>query len=78
MAEKRIEITKRIDNISAYIMENIFVDIWASKANCAGLSRDTVDKYYSFMDSLHRDIVHIKCDTITNEYIIECGYNIIK
>lgn len=78
MAEKRVEITQKIDNISAYIIENIFADIWGSRAKCANLSKDTVEKYYSFMDSLHSDIGYIKCDTITDECIIEYGYNIIE
>lgn len=78
MAEKRVEINKKISNTGAYIIDYAFTDIWESEAIGAGLSEETVEKYHAFKNSLKKDIGHISCDTVTDEYIVECGYNIIK
>lgn len=75
MQKKRIEVSKRIDNLGAYIIYNVFSNIWEVHAHGAELSSNTVRKYHAFIESLYNDIGFLQCDTIENEYLVECGYN---
>ncbi|MDE7124480.1 MAG: hypothetical protein K2N83_03195, partial [Eubacterium sp.] len=65
----------KIENCSAYILQEILEIIWNAKINASELSETTVIKYKELMESLNNDANHIKCYEITNAYIVEEGFN---
>ena len=73
---KRIEVSKKIDNYVAYMIEYAMTAYMPSREHLKRhLSKETIQKYDEFMDSLCNDVGHLSCYEFTDDYIIECGYD---
>lgn len=74
---KKERITKRIENSDIYLIWEIFSLIWENSYCESRFSNELKNKYSEFMDCLYTELELLKCDEITNEYIVIEGYNYI-
>ena len=74
--KKRIKVEKRIDNVSAYVIWDIFSDIWYYMITSSpDISVSAKAKFESFIKQMSEDINHLKCDEYDNPYLVERGFN---
>lgn len=68
-------LTKRIDNYSLYVFADLFDDLKSAYGTENGLSEKSQNLIHQLSESLHNDVGHLKCDEVTDWYIIEEGFN---
>lgn len=76
---KRIKVEKRIDNVPAYVILDVFSDIWYYMiTDSPDISVSAKAKFESFIKQMSEDINHLKCDEYDAPYLVERGYNYIN
>lgn len=74
--KKYTEVSKRIENSFAYMLEEMLFNIMPSDELMKEyLSAETIAKFNSFYDALNEEAGHMKCDVLEDFYIVECGKN---
>lgn len=75
---KRVKVEKRIDNVRAYVIWDVFSDIWYYMINSyPNISDSAKEKFEGFIKQMSEDVNHLKCDEYDTPYLVERGYNYI-